>query len=139
MNRITRKGKGFGIRLATAGVAVCAIALALALPAIGHKVIYPTNLQLKIDSVNTTTDQYSGKVTSTRAACTVGRAITVSVAGVPIATTFSNLAGDWAVLGPTQPRGVDVTAFTPKKILKKNRRHRHRCAAALTTRKTPGP
>jgi hypothetical protein len=139
MNRVTPKGKRFGIRFATAGVAVCAIALGLALPAIGHRITYGTNLQLKIDSVNTTTDQYSGKVISTKAACTVGRTITVSVGGAPIATTLSNLAGDWAVVGPKEPKGTDVTAFTPKKILKKNRRHRHRCAAALTTHKAQGP
>jgi hypothetical protein len=134
-----RSNHRLGIRLAVLGVAVCAIVLAVALPAIGHKVKYPTNLQLKIDTINDTTDQYSGKVTSTKAACTVGRTIVVSQAGVAIATTVSNVSGDWAVTGPKAPKNTDVTATTPKKILKKNKKHRHKCAAAATTRKATGP
>jgi hypothetical protein len=127
------------IRLAALALAVCAIVLAVAIPAIGHKVKYPTNLQLKIDTVNDTTDQFSGKVTSTKGACVVGRTITVFVAGAPVAVTVSNVAGDWAVTGPTAPQNTDVTATTPRKILKKNRKHRHKCAAAATTRKATGP
>jgi hypothetical protein len=127
------------IKLAALAVAVCAIVLAVALPAIGHKVRYPTNLQLKIDKINDTTEQFSGKVTSTKPACTVGRTITVFQAGVPVAVTVSNAAGDWAVTGPTAPKNTDVTASTPRKILKKNKKHRHKCAAAATTRKAPGP
>jgi hypothetical protein len=127
------------VRLAALALAVCAIVLAVALPAIGHKVTYPTTLQLKIDSVNDTTDQFSGKVTSTKAACTVGRTITVFESGVPVATTISNVAGDWAVTGPKAPKNTDVTATTPKKFLKKNKKHRHKCAAAATTRKATGP
>jgi hypothetical protein len=127
------------IRLVVLAVAVCAIVLAVALPAIGHKVKYPTNLQLKIDSVNDTTDQYSGKVTSTKARCIVGRTITITNLGVAIATTVSNAAGDWAVTGPKAPKTTDVIASTPRKILKKNTKHRHKCAAAATTRKATGP
>jgi hypothetical protein len=127
------------IRLVVLAVAVCAIVLAVALPAIGHKVKYPTNLQLKIDTISDATAQYSGKVTSTKGACIVGRTITVTQAGVPIAATVSNAAGDWAVLGPKALKNTDITASTPKKILKKNSKHRHKCAAAATTRKAPGP
>jgi cytosine/uracil/thiamine/allantoin permease len=117
----------------------CLVGLAIALPASGHKVTYGTNLQLKLDTLNETTEQYSGKVTSTKGACIVGRTITVTQAGVPIAATVSNAAGDWAVLGPKAPKNTDITASTPKKILKKNSKHRHKCAAAATTRKAPGP
>jgi hypothetical protein len=127
------------IKLAVLAAGVCALVLALTPLASGHKVKYPTGLQLKIDSVDTATAQYSGKVSSTRGACVVARTINVSANGVLLATTFSNIAGDWNVTGPKQAKGTEVTAFTPKKILKKNRKHRHKCAAALNTRKAPGP
>jgi hypothetical protein len=133
------RGRGLGIRLAATVAAVCALGLALALPAIGHKVKYPTNLQLKIDTINDTTDQFSGKVTSTKAACIKGRTISVSQAGVLIGTTVSNFAGDWVLTGPKVPKNTDVTATTPRKILKKNKKHRHKCAPAATTRKATGP
>jgi hypothetical protein len=136
---MNRSGRGLGIKLTAMVVAACALGLALALPAVGHKVVFPTNLQLKIDTINDTTDQFSGKVTSTKPACTRGRTITVAQAGVPIATAVSNFAGDWVATGPKVPKNIDVTATTPKKILKKNKKHRHKCAPAATTRKATGP
>jgi hypothetical protein len=129
----------FTLRLGLAVVAVCALGLVLALPAISHKVRYPTTLQLKIDTINDTTDQFSGKVSSTRASCTRGRTITVTQGGVLIGTAVSNVAGDWVLTGPTVPKNTDVTATTPRKVLKKNRKHRHKCAPAATTRKATGP
>jgi hypothetical protein len=135
------KGSGSkpGLKLTAVAAAVCALGLALALPAVGHKIVYPTNLQLKIDTINDTTDQFSGKVTSPKPACTRGRTITVSQAGVAIATAVSNFNGDWVATGPKVPKNIDVTAFTPKKILKKNKKHRHKCRAAATIRKATGP
>jgi hypothetical protein len=127
------------LRFGVLAVAVCAIVAVTALPALGHKVKYPTSLQLKIDSVNDTTDVFSGKVTSTKGACVVARQINVSANGVLLATTFSSIDGSWTVTGPKQTKGTDVTAFTPKKILKKNRKHRHKCAPAITTHKATGP
>jgi hypothetical protein len=129
--------RGHGIKLTAAVVAICALGLALALPATGHKVRYDTNLQLKIDILTDTSDTFSGKVTSQRAACTRGRVITVTHAGVPIATATSDLAGNWTATGPRPPKGDDVTAFTPRKVLKKNRKHRHRCVADVVTHKAP--
>jgi hypothetical protein len=117
-------------RLPLVTVAACAVGLALALPALGHKVTYATNLQLKLDTLNDTTEQYSGKVTSTKAACKAGRTITVAAAGAPIATTVSNAAGDWVVTGPVPPKGTVITATTPKKFLKRNKKHRHKCGPA---------
>jgi hypothetical protein len=130
-------GRGPRIRLTAAVAVICTLGLALALPATGHKVVYDTNLQLKIDILTDTTDMFSGKVTSRRAACTVGRVITITHAGVPIATATSDVAGNWTVTGPRPPKGDDLTAFTPKKVLKKNRKHRHRCASDVVTHKAP--
>ena len=130
----TRKRVGIGVG---AAAAVAAIGLAVALPASGHKVVFDTNLQLKVDTLSDTQETFSGQVTSRRTACEIGRVITVSHAGVTIATATTDFAGNWTVVGPRPPKGADVTAFTPKKILKKNRKHRHRCAADIVTRKVP--
>jgi hypothetical protein len=126
-----------GIRLVVLAGLAAAVAAAIALPAAAHKVVFATNLQLKIDELNTTQDTFSGKIESTRARCEVGRVVTVTHAGVTIATATTDLAGNWTVVGQKPPKGDDVTAFTPKKILKKNRKHRHRCAPDITTRKAP--
>jgi hypothetical protein len=125
------------IRLGVLASVMAAIGLAVALPASGHKVVYDTHLQFKIDTLNDTQDTFSGKVTSTRARCEVGRIVNVTHAGVTIATATTDLAGNWTVVGPRPPKGDDVTAFTPKKILKKNRKHRHRCAPDIQTHKAP--
>ena len=125
------------IRLAVLGTLALAVALALALPAAGHKVAYDSHLQLKIDATSDTQDTFSGKLSSTRAACQVGRLVNVTHAGVTIATATTDAAGNWTVLGPRPPKNDDVTAFAPKKVLKKNRKHRHRCAAATSTHKAP--
>jgi hypothetical protein len=92
---------------------------------------------LKIDTLNDTQDTFSGKVTSTRARCEAGRVVNVTHAGVTIATATTDLAGNWTVVGPRPPKGDDVTAFTPKKVLKKSRKHRHRCARDIVTHKAP--
>jgi hypothetical protein len=126
-----------GIRVAALGLLTAAIGLAVILPAAGHRVVFPTNLQLKVDVLNDTQDTFSGKVESTRDRCEVGRVVNVTHAGVTIATTTTDLAGNWTVVGPRPPKRADVTAFSPKKVLKKNRRHRHRCAADIATRKAP--
>lgn len=126
-----------GIRLAALGLLAAAIGLAVALPAAGHKRVFDTNLQLKIDELSATQDTFSGKVESTRTRCEIGRVVNVTHAGVTIATTTTDLAGNWTVVGPRPPKGDDVTAFTPKKILKKSPRHRHRCAPEITTHKAP--
>jgi hypothetical protein len=125
------------IRLAVLGVLTVSAAVALSLPAAGHKVVYDSHLQLKIDATSDTQDTFSGKVNSTRAACEAGRVVNVTHAGATIATAITDLAGNWTVVGPRPPKNADVTAFMPKKMLKKNRKHRHRCAADTTTHKAP--
>jgi hypothetical protein len=125
------------IRLATVALLAAVAAVAVALPASGHKVVYDTHLQLKIDVTNDTQDTFSGKVTSTRPACEVGRLVNVTHAGVTIATATTDLAGNWTVVGPRPPKNDDVTAFVPKKVLKKNRKHRHRCGPDTQTHRAP--
>jgi hypothetical protein len=126
-----------GIRVVALAVLVGAATLALAMPATGHKLVYPTSLQLKIDTLSDTQDTFSGKVSSTRAACQSGRTVTITHAGVTIATATTDVAGNYTVAGPRPPKGDDVSAFTPKKVLKKNRRHTHRCARDVVTHKAP--
>jgi hypothetical protein len=125
------------VRLPLLGALAISIGLVAALPAAGHKVTYDTHLQLKIDATSDTQDTYSGQVNSTRAACRAGRVVNVTHAGVTIATTTTDLAGNWTVIGPRPPKNDDVTAFVAKKILKKNRKHVHRCAADIQTHKAP--
>jgi hypothetical protein len=132
-----RSRRGFGFKVTAVAAAVCALGLAMALPAIGHKVRFDTNLQLKIDTVNDTADNFSGKIESRRAACEVGRFVNIIHNGVTIATATTDIAGNYSVNGPRPPKGDDVTAFTPKKVLKKNRKHRHRCANDVVTHKAP--
>jgi hypothetical protein len=126
-----------GIRVVALAVLVGAATLALAMPATGHKLVYPTSLQLKIDTLSDTQDTFSGKVSSTRAACQSGRTVTITHAGVTIATATTDVAGNYTVAGPRPPKGDDVSAFTPKKVLKKNRRHTHRCARDVVTHNAP--
>jgi hypothetical protein len=126
-----------GIRLAVLGTMAAAISLAIALPAAGHKVVFPTNLQLKIDELSAAQDTFSGRIDSPRARCEVGRVVNVTHAGTTIATATTDFAGNWTVVGPHPPKGDDVTAFAPKRVLKKNSKHRHRCAPDVTTRKAP--
>jgi hypothetical protein len=128
-----RSSTGRRLRLALLTVAVCVAGLALVLPAIAHKVTYATNLQLKLDTLNDTTEQYSGKVTSTKGACKAGRTITISAAGAPVASTVSGVGGDWAVTAPVPAKGTVITASTPKKFLVRNKKHRHKCGPASTS------
>ena len=125
------------IRLALLSTVAVAVGIAFALPASGHKVVYDTHLQLKIDATSDTQDTFSGKVTSTRATCEAGRVVNLTHAGVTIATATTDPAGNWTVIGPRPPKNDDVTAFTPKKVLVKNRKHRHRCGPDIQTHKAP--
>jgi hypothetical protein len=134
--KMMRRGKRLGVGIAAAA-AVSAMGLVAGGPASAHKVRYDANLQLRIEVLNDTQDTFSGKIESQRDACERGRTINVTHAGVTIATAITDLAGNWTVVGPRPPKRADVTAFTPKKVLKKNRKHRHRCAAEITTRKAP--
>ena len=133
-----RSGTRFGLKLTATVAAVGALALATALQASGHKLLIDSGLQqVKIDVVNDTTDNFSGRVRSDRTACKVGRAINVTHNGVLIATTTTDAAGNYSVNGPRPPKGDDVVTTMRKKVLKKNRKHRHRCVRDVVTRKAP--
>jgi hypothetical protein len=131
-------GRGLGLKLTAVVGAVCALGLATALQASGHKLLIDSKIQqFKIEVVNDTTDSFSGRVQSDRAACRVGRVINITHNGVLIATTVSDVAGNFTVTGPRPPKGDDVIATMTKKVLKKNRKHRHRCVRDVVTHKAP--
>lgn len=123
-------------RLAVVLGAVCALGLALALQAaVAHKVTYDSNLQLKDDTLTDTTTQYSGKVTSTKGSCEVGRPVTVTANGAVVATATSVVGGSWSASGPAQVKGTTLIATIPRKVLKRNKKHRHKCVAASAQRR----
>jgi len=124
-----RKGRGRGKKFGIALGAVCVLSSALALQgALAHKVTFDSNLQLKVSDIDATTSQYSGKVTSTRGACEVGRPVTVTANGALIASATTVVGGSWSASGATQVKGTTVIATIPRKILKRNKKHRHKCA-----------
>jgi hypothetical protein len=130
--------RGLGLKLTAVIGAICALGLATALQASGHKLLIDSKIQqFKAEIVNDTTDSFSGRVQSDRFACRVGRTINITHNGVLIATATSGAAGNFTVTGPRPPKGDDVIATMPKKILKKNRKHRHRCSRDVVTRKAP--
>jgi hypothetical protein len=118
---------------------VSVIGLAVALPASGHKVAYETKLQIRFDKLNDTTEQYSGKVKSQKPACEVGRTLTLTLSGSLVGTTVSDSAGHWVLTGPLPTKGAQMTLSTPKKILKKNKKHLHKCKSASLSGKSEGP
>jgi hypothetical protein len=129
-----------GLRRSIAAIAGTALALTIGLqPAIGHKQTYDSNLQLKVDSVNDTTSQYSGKINSTKGACESGRPVTVTANGVTIATATSVPGGSWSASGPVQAKGTIVIATIPRKILKRNKKHKHKCAPDSAQHRAQGP
>jgi hypothetical protein len=126
--------------LVVALATVAALALIVA-PASGHKKAYDTSLQLKVDGLTATTTQYSGSVHSTKGACERNRVITITTLGVAIAQVTSDAAGNYTVTvtGPPPAKNQDVVASTPKKFLKRNSKHKHKCKPASVTRKATGP
>jgi hypothetical protein len=134
--KLTGTRTGFGLKLTAVVAAVGAIGLATALQASGHKNVIESGLQrFKIEIVNETTDNFSGKVVSEKAKCIPGRIISITHNGVLIATATTDAAGNFTVNGPRPPKGDDVVATLTKKILKKNRKHRHKCTRDVVTRK----
>jgi hypothetical protein len=130
--------RGLGLKLTAAVGAICALGLATALQASGHKNVIESKLvQFKIEIVNDATDSYSGRVQSEKAKCVIGRVINITHNGVLIATATTDAAGNFTVTGPRPPKGDDVVATLTKKILKKNRKHRHKCTRDVVTRKAP--
>ena len=123
-------------RLALVMGMVCALGLALCLQAaLAHKVTYSSSLQLKDDPLTDTTTQYSGKVSSIKGACEVGRPVTVTANGTVVATATSVIGGGWSASGPRQVKGTTLIATIPRKILVRNKKHRHKCTAAAAQRR----
>jgi hypothetical protein len=121
----SRRGGRLGIALSAIAVLGCAVAVQ---GASAHKVTYESNLQLKVDSLSETTSQFSGKVTSTRGACEVGRPVSVFVNGAFVASATTVIGGAWSASGAAPAKGSTVIASIPRKILKRNKKHRHKCA-----------
>lgn len=121
-------GKGIRVgALAAVGAVVVALSAGAAL---AHKVSFDSSLQLKLTKIDDATTQYSGKVSSTRGACEVGRPVTVTANGAVIASATSIVGGTWSASGPAQAKGTTVVATIPRKILKRNKKHRHKCRPA---------
>ena len=133
-----RSGSRPGLRLTAVLAGICALGLVTALQASGHKNVIESRIQqFKIEIVNDTTDSFSGRVVSDKAKCVPGRIINITHNGLLIATATSDTAGSFTVTGPRPPKGDDVVATMVKKVLKKNRKHRHRCTRDVITRKAP--
>lgn len=131
-----RKGSGRRKRFGIALAAICVLGSGLALQgALAHKVTFDSNLQLKVDSIDASTSSYSGKVTSTRGACEAGRPVTVTANGTVIASATTVVGGSWSASGPVQAKNTTVIATIPRKILKRNKKHKHKCAPDSAQRK----
>lgn len=128
----SRRGRRLAVALSAMAVLGCAVAVQ---GASAHKVTYDSNLQLKLDSLSETTTQFSGKVTSSKGACTVGRPVTVTVNGVVVATATSVVGGAWSASGAAPVKGSTVIATIPRKVLKRNKKHKHKCAPASAQRR----
>ncbi len=112
--------------------------------AVAHKVRYTASVNLQVKDIaatppatEPTTTEYSGKVNSTFARCERFRPVTITSSTGLFVQTITNINGDYAITGPKQAQGVTVTATINRKVLRKNRRHKHVCLAAATTHKAP--
>ncbi len=131
------KGRRRGIRITVAAIAAGVLGLAVAVPAGGHKIRYDTNLQLKIEVLNDTpghllredrepASRLRDRSLHQRHPC--GRDDRNGDHG-----PGRQLDRDRAEAAEGRRRD----RLSPKKVLKKNRKHRHRCAADIVTHKAP--
>ena len=131
MRRGTRRG-----RLAVVLGVVCVLGLAVSLQTAGaHRVSFDSSVKLKLAKLDVTTTQFSGEVTSVRAACEVGRTVTITVNGAVIATATSVVGGAWSATAPAPAKGSTVIATVQRKWLKRNKKHRHKCRPASAQRR----
>ena len=123
-----------------------ALWLALALGAVvladatsAHKRTYETTLQFKVRKASEGVNTYEGRVISERARCERDRAVHVDAFDTRIASTRSLIDGSWTVTGSSAhpPKGTTLIAFTPRKFLKRSKKHRHKCASDFAERKAP--
>lgn len=114
--------------LAILASAAAVLVLSMAVGSAGaHKVGFETNLQLKVSELSRTVTQLSGKVVSPKGKCVRGRAVNVSINGLFVGRVFSTFNGFWLLNVSKPAKGSTVVAFTPKKFLKKSRKHKHKC------------
>ena len=104
-----------------------------------HKQTYETSLTFQAKSASPTVNEYSGQVNSERAKCERYRVVNVDAFDVRIATAISLVTGEWSVQqsAPLPPKGTTLIAFTPKKFIKRNDEHRHKCASDFAEKKAP--
>lgn len=128
-------------RFAALSLALALGVLVFANLASAHKRGWDTNLQFKADTLTATSTEYSGTVRSEKPACERNRVITITTGGVAIGTATSDFNGDYSVVvnGTPPAKRQDVIASTPKKFLKRNSKHRHKCRPATVTRRVTGP
>jgi hypothetical protein len=111
-------------------------ALALALPlgsASGHTTVLQNGLVFDTASTGPTTVQYSGQVFGAKD-CRVGRAVDISVGGAFFTTVKTDGSGNFSATGPKPTPGAEATAVA-RKLVKKTKKHQHKCAAKAETKK----
>lgn len=124
--------------IVTLALAAALVAAVTAGTAAAHKVTFESKLQLKVAALSDTVNQYSGKVTSDRSKCVRFRRVNVTAFGAQIATATTLISGSWLVQASPRPaRGTELIAFTPRKFLKRSKKHKHKCASDFTERKAP--
>lgn len=124
-------------RIAIAALATAAVLALTVGPAVAHKASYASTVNLQIKDIGNTANQYSGKITSIQPRCAHFRKVTITSSGGFIASTTSNINGDYSVLAAKVAQGIDVTATLSRKVLSKKKHHRHICLPAAATHKAP--
>ena len=123
-------------RLAAGTIAIVAMAgIVFTAGATAHKVKYDTAVTIKYDKPNKN-DPYAkaafdGSLSSDKARCEKNREVTVlrreaDGSTTPIGSATSDATGAWSI----QPGSVTAGTYyaaTAKKVLRKNKKHRHVC------------
>jgi len=123
----------------TVALIVAALGLTLLLStASAHKRSFETTVQLKTTAVTDTVLQFEGRVVSDRAKCKRYRSVFVDAFDTRIAEATSLINGDWLVqAGPRPPKGTTLIAFSPRKFLKRSKKHKHKCESDFAEKKAP--
>lgn len=103
---------------------------ALSVPVIAqaHKKSYPTTVTASVQNKN----QVDGNIASTKPACLPQRSVSVySPAGLLEFSTTTDAQGGFRIQSKDLAPGVH-TVNVKKRVIRKNRRHTHRCRAAQT-------
>lgn len=125
------------MRVFTTGVVVLGLLVGVgAGTASAHKKKFGSSLTL--DAIDK--KDAAGTVGSTKNRCVRNRKVKVfrqpaaGEIGSPelVATTTSDLVGKWATQLTGKTKGETFFATTPGKVLRKNRRHKHKCKRAVS-------